>query len=170
MTPMLVSTAIALVVLLAGQALLVAGIAATRPQGNIYVTIIAVAVATSPVVFVLDQWLFGRPLAFDGHVAFVLIHLALGGFLFHFMTLPDRSVTLRILAEVELAPGGALSIEALEARYSVRAMIASRLQQLSDGRLIAIAADGRLTLEPRGVWLARFVTGGRRLFGISSAN
>ena len=167
---MLTSAAIAMVVLLAGQALLVAAVAAARPHGNIYVTIVAAALVSAPVVFVLDQWFFGRPLAFEGRIAFVLIHLALGGFLFHFMTLPDRSVTLRILAELERAPGHALSIETLKARYSVRAMIASRLQQLSEGRLVAIAPDGGLTLEPRGLWLARFVTGGRRLFGISSAN
>ncbi len=54
--------------------------------------------------------LFGQALALDGRAFLVLIHLALGGFLFHFMTLPDRSVTLRILVELLLAPGQALSL------------------------------------------------------------
>ena len=60
----------------------------------------------------------------------VLIHLALGGFLFHFMTLPDRSVTLRILVELLLAPGQALSCRRSAAGTACETMIASRLEQL----------------------------------------
>ena len=44
------------------------------------------------------------------------------------------------------------------------------VEQLADGRFIAIADDGRVALERRGLWFGRFVTGGRRLFRISSAN
>ena len=167
---MLSSLTIAGVALLTGQALLVAGVAGVRPRGNIYVTIVFVAFVTAPLVFFADRFFFGRPLTIEGRLFFVLMHLTLGGFLFHFMTLPDRSVTLRILVELERAPGRALSVEALADRYSVRDMIASRLQQLAQGQFIAIASDGRLTLKPRGVWFGRFVTGGRRLLRISSAN
>ena len=162
--------ALAAVALLTGQVLLVAAVAAVRRRGNIYVTIVAVALVTAPVVMFADRLFFGRPLTIEGRVFFGLMHLALGGFLFHFMTLPDRSVTLRILAELQLAPGHALSVEELTGRYSLRAMIASRLQQLAQGQFLAIAPDGRLTLKPRGLWFGRFVTGGRRLFRISSAN
>ena len=49
-------------------------------------------------------------------------------------------------------------------------MIVSRLEQLAEGQFLTIAPDGALTLLPRGVRFGRFVTGGRRLFRISSAN
>jgi hypothetical protein len=161
---------IAAVSLLAAQTVLVAVVAALRPRGNIYVTIIGVALLTAPAVTFTDQLFFGRPLAFDGRAFLVLVHLALGGFLFQFMTLPDRSVTLRILVELELAPGRTLSFAELTTRYGVRTMIVSRLEQLARGRFLTIAPDGALTLLPRGARFGRFVTGGRQLFRISSAN
>jgi hypothetical protein len=157
-------------VLLAAQALLVAIVAALWRRGNIYVTIILVAVMTAPAAAFADQWLFGRPLDDDGRLYLALLHLALGGFLFHFMTLPDRSVTLRIFVELRLAPGGALSFDQLTARYGVRTMIQSRLEQLQSGRCLSMAPDGRIMLLPRGESFGRFVTGGRRLFRITSAN
>ena len=86
------------------------------------------------------------------------------------MTLPDRSVTLRILVELELAPGRTLTLTDLTRRYGVRTMIVSRLEQLERGQFLTIAPDGALTLLPRGVRFGRFVTGGRQLFRISSAN
>ena len=81
---------------------------------NIYVTIIIVSLLTAPLAVACGPHAAraSRSNA-DGRLYLVLIHLALGGFLFHFMTLPDRSVTLRILVEVLLAPGQALSAEAL---------------------------------------------------------
>jgi hypothetical protein len=157
-------------VLFALQALVVAIAAAARPRGNIYATIVGVAAATAPAAAFADRLLFGRTLDADGRLFLVLMHLALGGFLFHFMTLPDRSVTLRILVEVALAPGRALSLDELTARYGVRTMIGSRLEQLEEGRFLRIDPAGTITLLPRGQSFARFVTGGRRLFRISSAN
>lgn len=166
----MLDVAVAGIVLLVFQAVLVAAAAALRPRGNIYVTIIGVALVTSPVAATADGLLFGRALSLDGRVFLVLLNLALGGFLFHFMTLPDRSVTLRILVELLLAPGRTLSLDELGARYGVRTMIASRLAQLQDGRFLTVDPSGRITLLPRGEWFGRFVTGGRRLFRISSAN
>jgi hypothetical protein len=167
---MLIRVIGAVLFLFAGQALIVALVAALRPRGNIYATILGVAVFTTPLVLTIEQWLFGRRLDGDGRVFLGLTNLALGGFLFHFMTLPDRSVTLRILAELERAPQRTLSIAGLTAKYSVREMIGSRLKQLADGKFLDIAPDGRLNLTPRGTLFGRFVAGGRRLFGISSAN
>lgn len=164
------SVALAAAALLLGQTLLVIVLSALRPKANIYATIIAVAFLTAPVVFFAGEWLFGRSLSLDGRVFLVLVHLTLGGFLFHFITLPDRSVTLRMLVELERAPGRRLSLPALAELYSVRAMIGSRLDQLADGQFIALAADGTMTLKPRGERFGRFVTGGRRLFRITSAN
>jgi hypothetical protein len=164
------SVALAAAALLAGQTLLVVVRSALRPRANIYATIIAVAVVAAPAVFFADAWLFGRRLSLDGRVFLVLVHLALGGFLFHFITLPDRSVTLRMLVEIERAPGRRLSLAALAERYSVRAMIGSRLDQLAGGQFIAILPDGTIGLTPRGDRFGRFVTGGRRLFRITSAN
>ena len=164
------SLAIAGLALLSLQVLLVALAAAVRPGANIYVTIVGVCVLTAPVAFMSDTILLGQTLGRDGRIFMTLINLALGGFLFHFMTLPDRSVTLRILVELLIAPGHALSADALRRRYSVATMIRSRLDQLTAARFIEIAADQRITLTRKGLWFGRFVTGGRRLFGIASAN
>ena len=98
------------------------------------------------------------------------MHLSLGGFLFHFMTLPDRSVTLRIFVELWLAPGRTLTLAALGSRYGVQTMVGSRLDQLEQGQFLSIRPDGIITLLPRGQRFGRFVTAGRRLFNIRSAN
>jgi len=161
--------AAAVVLLLAFQATLVAIASALRPRANIYATIVIVSVATAPLVLVYSTFHLGQ-LGPDGQWYLVLIHLALGGFLFHFMTLPDRSVTLRILVEVLLAPGQALSTRALGNRYSVKTMITSRLDQLSAARFITISGERRIALTPKGMAFGRFVTAGRKLFGIASAN
>ena len=164
------SLASAVLALLALQVVLVALAAAVRPRANIYVTIALVSGVTTPVAFASDTILLGQTLSRDGRVFMALTNLALGGFLFHFMTLPDRSVTLRILVELLIAPGAALSADALRHRYSLRTMIASRLDQLTAARFIEISADQRITLTSKGLWFGRFVTTGRRLFGIASAN
>ena len=155
--------------LFAAQALAVAVISAVR-RGNVYVTIVLVACATTPVVLLAAEWIAGSPLSAEGRLYLALMHLSLGGFLFHFMTLPDRSVTLRIFVELLLAPGRTLTLAALGSRYGVRTMIESRLQQLEEGRFLSIRADGAITLLPRGQSFGRFVTAGRRLFNIRSAN
>jgi hypothetical protein len=166
----LLRLALAVVALVAVQALLVAVVSALRSRGNVYVTIVIVAFATAPLAAFSDRVLFGRPLDADGRLFLALTNLALGGFLFHFMTLPDRSVTLRILVELLLAPGRSLSVDDLTARYGVKTMIGSRLDQLQDGRCLSIAPDGAITLLPRGRSFGRAVAAGRRLFRITSAN
>jgi hypothetical protein len=159
----------AIFMLLALQVVLVAIASAVRPKANIYVTIVIVSVLTAPLAVVYSTFHLGL-LGPAGQLYLVLIHLALGGFLFHFMTLPDRSVTLRILVEVLLAPGQALSTTALSNRYGVKTMITSRLEQLSVARFIDISADRRIALTGKGLSFGRFVTAGRKLFGIASAN
>jgi hypothetical protein len=167
---MVTSLAVAMVASLALQVLLVAAIAAWRPASNIYAAIVIVCLITAPLAVIADRMLLGQVLDRDGRLFLVLIHLALGGFFFHFMTLPDRSVTLRILVELLVAPGQALTADALGRRYSVRTMIVSRLAQLSAGQFIAIGEDGAIVLTRKGVWFGRFVTAGRKLFRIASAN
>lgn len=167
---MIVRVAAAVAALFVVQALLVASISALRTRGNIYTTIVAVSLVTAPFAAFADRLLFGRALDVDGRLFLVLTHLAAGGFLFHFMTLPDRSVTLRLLVELLLAPGRTLSMRDLSARYGVRTMIGSRLDQLEDGECLTTAPDGTITLLPRGRRLGRLVTAGRRLFRITSAN
>ena len=180
---MLTSLGLAVLVLLVLQVVLVALVSATRPKANIYVTIVLVSVLTAPVALLYGTHHLGQPLGVpgaaaapgaplgpDGRLYFVLIHLALGGFLFHFMTLPDRSVTLRILVEVLLAPGHTLSTRELGTRYGVKTMITSRLEQLAAGRFIGISGDRRIVLTDKGRAFGRFVTAGRKLFGIASAN
>ena len=167
---MLTSLAIAMLASLALQILLVAAVAAWRPAGNIYLTIVIVCLITAPLALMADRLLLSQVLGRDGLVFLVLIHLALGGFFFHFMTLPDRSVTLRILVELLVAPGQALTADALSRRYGVRTMIISRLAQLSAGQFIEIGEDGSIVLTRKGAWFGRFVTAGRKLFRIASAN
>ena len=167
---MLINVAFAAAALLALQVLLVAVMGVLRPGGNVYVTIVAVSLVTSPLALALDGVLLGQHLGRDGRLFLALIHLTLGGFLFHFMTLPDRSVTLRILVELLLAPGQALSTDALRRRYGVGTMITSRLEQLSAAGFIQISADNHIRLTGKGLWFGRVVTAGRALFGIASAN
>ena len=167
---MLVRLAFAMLVLFAAQAVLVAIVSALRPRRNVYLTIIVVSLATAPVAAFADRLLFDRALDGDGRLFLTLTHLALGGFLFHFMTLPDRSVTLRIFVELLLAPHRELPVGELTRRYGVRTMIGSRLAQLQDGGCLTIASDGAIALLPRGRSFGRAVTTGRRLFRITSAN
>jgi hypothetical protein len=167
---MLITLTVAVVLLLAVQVVLVAAASALRPKSNIYATIVIVSAATAPLALVYGTHHLGEPLGPVGRLHIVLTHLALGGFLFHFMTLPDRSVTLRILVEILLAPGQALSMAELGSRYGVKTMISSRLEQLAAGGFVGISADRRIALTSRGQAFGRFVTGGRRLFGIGSAN
>ena len=164
------SVAVAAAALLLCQTLIVVALAALRPRSNIYVTIVLVAIVTAPIASIADQLLFGQALTTEGRMFLALVNVALGGFLFHFITLPDRSVTLRMLVELQRAPGHALSLKDLSDRYSVRAMIGSRLDQLAEGQFLDIERDGTLALKPRGQAFGRFVTGGRRLFRITSAN
>jgi hypothetical protein len=161
---------VAAVELFAVQALTVAAIAAVRRRANVYALIIVVACATAPLVFLAGPSIVGRPLSTEGRAFLALMHLSLGGFLFHFMTLPDRSVTLRIFVELWLAPSRTLTLAALGARYGVQTMVGSRLDQLEQGQFLSIRPDGVMTLLPRGQRFGRFVTAGRRLFNIRSAN
>jgi hypothetical protein len=161
--------AVASLLLFALQALLVALISALRPRSNVYVNIVVVSAVTAPLALLYGVYQLG-PLGTTGRLHIVVTHLALGGFLFHFMTLPDRSVTLRILVELLLAPGQTLSTAALGSRYSVETMITSRLDQLAAARFIEISADRRIALTSKGMAFARFVSAGRALFRITSAN
>jgi len=161
---------LAALTLLAIQIILVAIVAAIRPKSNIYAIVITVALATAPSVFPVMALLLPEALDFDGCLYLLLVHLALGGFLFHFITLPDRSVTLRILVELWAAPSNTLSLSALTSRYSVPQMIKSRVAQLVAGGFIDVIADCQIVLKPKGQWFGRFVVGGRRLFNIKSAN
>jgi hypothetical protein len=167
---MILDVALACLVLLGLQTIVVALAAMLTPKGNIYKTIIAVAIVTAPAAWFADRLLFAHPLDPDGRVFMVVLHLALGGFLFQFMTLPDRSVTLRILAELQVTPGHKLSLGQLSDRYSVKTMIASRLEQLAAGGFLVMTPGGSIALQPRGERFGRFVAAGRRLFNISSAN
>ena len=152
------------------QMALVAVASALRPAANVYATIVKVSVLTAVLTMLADRLLLGEPLRAGGRVYLALIHLALGGFLFHFMTLPDRSVTLRILVEIWVAPGHVLSMDALRARYGVSTMITSRLEQLSAGHFIHLSADRRIILTAKGRRFGRLVTAGRALFRVTSAN
>ena len=167
---MLTSLALAALTSLLVQFLLVALVSTLRPAANVYVSIIIVSVVTAPFAYAADAAQVGGALGRDGRVFMALIHMALGGFLFHFMTLPDRSVTLRILVELLLAPGQVLSTDALRERYGIDAMITSRLRQLSSARFIDMSGDGHINLTGKGITFGRFITAGRALFGIASAN
>jgi len=156
--------------LLTGQTLLVILARLLRPRSNVYATIILVSVLTAPLTLIFSERLVGLPVNSAGRLFLVVTHLTLGGFLFHFMTLPDRSVTLRVFVELLLAPGGTLTSSGLRERYSVRSMVSSRLEQMASAGFITISAAGRIAVVGKGIWFGQFVTGGRRLFRITSAN
>jgi hypothetical protein len=170
MTGMMRAVASAAALSVVVQALVVIVLAAARPRSGIYATIVVVSALTAPAAWLAGSWLFEPALAPDGRLFLVVMHLALGGLFFHFMTLPDRSVTLRILVELLLAPDETLSTSQLRARYGVRTMIESRVEQLCAGGFLAVGPDRGITLLTRGRRFGRFVTAGRRLFGIGSAN
>ncbi|PWT81726.1 MAG: hypothetical protein C5B57_09915 [Blastocatellia bacterium] len=167
---MLLTLTMAAVALLSIQVVLVIVVSASGVIHNIYVTIIIVCLATVPGAVVSDAFLIGRALTREGRLFLVLSHLALGGLFFHFMTLPDRSVTLRILVELMSAAGESLSANQLRQRYSIQVMIRSRLEQLSAAGFLDVTVDGHIRLTRKGLWFGRFVTMGRRIFGIASAN
>ena len=134
---MLTSLTIVMLASVTLQMLLVAVTAAWRPAGNIYGTIVIVCLITAPLAFIADRLLLAQVFDRDARVFLVLIHLALGGFFFHFMTLPDRSVTLRILVELLVAPGQVLTADALGRRYGVSTMILrGRLSDASNWSMI----------------------------------
>jgi hypothetical protein len=157
-------------IIVAGQTLLVALAAALVARANIYKIAIAVICVTAPIAALADGLVAGQTLDLEGRLFLVLLHFGLGGLLVHFLTLPDRSVTLRILVELQLTPDRTLSIAELNQRYGVNHMIDARVNQLADGGFLSMAADGGLTLTSRGESFGRFVAGGRRLFRIESAN
>jgi hypothetical protein len=152
------------------QVLGVVAFRAVRPNGNVYAAIVGVSLVTTPLTWWAGASLFQPALSVDGRVFFGLAHLMLGALLFHFMTLPDRSVTLRVLVELLVAADGTLSLDDLAARYSVRDMVESRVRQLRDGGFLDLDASGDIRLRPRGLAFGRFVTAGRALFRIESAN
>ena len=75
---LLARAVLAATALFAAQALAVAGISAVRRRGNVYATIVLVACATTPVVFVGGPSIVGRPLSIDGRLYLALMHLSLG--------------------------------------------------------------------------------------------
>ena len=86
------------------------------------------------------------------------------------MTLPDRSVTLRLFVELLLAPGGALSFDELTARYGVRTMIGVAARAAAVRRAVWRCAGRPITLLPRGESFGRAVTGRPPALRITSAN
>jgi hypothetical protein len=75
-----------------------------------------------------------------------------------------------MLVELRAAPREELTPPELNARYSVRTMIESRIEQLAAADFVAVEPDRTVHLCARGRRLARFVAAGRRLFDIVSAN
>lgn len=155
---------------LLAQTAVVVAMAAARRRDNIYFTIAAVSALTAPVAWLAGPALFDRPFDADGRLFLVATHLLTGGFLLHAMTLPDRSVTLRVLVELLLAPDQRLTVAELTDRYGIHVMIESRIHQLRDRGFLDVKTDGEIVLRPRGVLFGRFVGAGRALFAIESAN
>lgn len=139
------------------------------PSGHIYRAVMLITVCGAITTWFAASWV-SPGVASDGRLFLAAIVVALGGLFFHFVTLPDRSVTLRILVELRRAPGEALTMTELTRRYGVRVMVESRLRQLAAGRFLDVDPNRTICLLPRGEWFGRFVTAGRRLFHIESAN
>lgn len=99
----------------------------------------------------------------------ILLHLSIGGIFFHFLTLPDRSLTLRILVELKNAPKKKINLEQLDRVYNLKEMIISRLKQLDSAKFIQLD-NSKITLRRKGLFLGAFILNGRKVFGISKGN
>lgn len=136
---------------------------------NVYFRIAILGFLTVPLV-----WSFLPKLSFELSFATTFVsgflHLILGFLFAQFICLPDRSLTLRIVVECHEQGHQGLSLTQLSARFSLSQMINSRLTQLSDGGVLQVSSDGRISLLDKGIRLGRFILNGRRFFNIKSAN
>lgn len=135
---------------------------------SVYFRIAFLGIFTVPVIWFLRLSLSGELLNFLFYDA--VTHLSLGVLFAHFICLPDRALTLRILVEIYETGEKGLSLQELNARFSLAQMIKSRLVQMEKGQLLQISQKGEITLLSKGLNMGKFILAGRKFFNISSAN
>ena len=77
-----------------------------------------------------------------------------------------NSVSLRLMVEIDRAPGQTFSTAEMVSLYSDEAALESRVQEMVAGGLLRIAADQQLVLTSKGQLLAVGLLWIRRIFGI----
>lgn len=76
----------------------------------------------------------------------------------------QNSVSLRILDEIERAPGQELTLEAIARRFAVVDSVKTRLELMKQNGLIASDGPGTVTLSGKALLAARFSLFVRRIF------
>ena len=71
-----------------------------------------------------------------------------------------------MMVEIDRAPGQALSSADILNLYSDESALESRVQEMTAGGLLRVAADQQLVLTRKGQLLARGLSLIRRIFGI----
>jgi len=133
-----------------------------RLHGALALAILIVYAATPPDLVPLPRgWGAGGPVI--GALNALAVHwfLFMGYSMFYFLV--DRGFSLRIMIEVDRAPGGALTREGVAAVYPPESVVRRRLDEMVEiGRLVR--AGDRYRLTPRGrvdarmfAWLKSFL-------------
>ncbi len=87
---------------------------------------------------------------------------------FHFYFGVDRSVSMRILGELAGAPGGEMTLEALDAVYPKRAMIVRRMAVLLEKEYVT-EQDGRYALASKGRKMVRLALLGKGVYNLDAS-
>ena len=98
--------------------------------------------------------------------AFYLFAIILWNLYVTFFVNLMNSVSLRMMVEIDRAPGQALSSADILNLYSDESALESRVQEMTAGGLLRVAADQQLVLTRKGQLLARGLSLIRRIFGI----
>ena len=77
-----------------------------------------------------------------------------------------NSVSLRMMVEIDRAPGQTLSSADILNLYSDESALESRILEMTAGGLLRVAADQQLVLTRKGQLLARMLQLIRKIFGI----
>jgi len=160
--------------LIGGSMLLVFLVALTKrlfKESSIYLAVILITLLTAPIIGVLAAlWFTGLDKFLELGALITLTYACLGGFLFIFVGMPNRSMTLRLLMELNEAEGNKLSMKELERIGGIDALLSARLSWLKESGFLDIDNYGKIRLLSKGLRLGSFVTRGRIFFNIGGYN
>jgi hypothetical protein len=160
--------------LIGGSILLIFLVALTKRifrKSSIYLIVVLITLLTAPIIGVLTALLF---MNLDGFlelgVLITLTYACLGGFFFIFVGMPNRSITLRLLMELNKVSGYELSMKELEKIGGINSLLSSRLSWLKEIGYLDIDNDGKIRLISKGLRMGSLVTRGRMFFKIGRYN
>ena len=160
--------------LIGGSVLLILLVALTVrlfKKSSIYLAVILVTLLTAPLIGTLTAlWFADFEEFLELGVLITLTYACMGGFLFVFVGMPNRSITLRLLMELNEVEGNKLSMKELERIGGIDALLSARLLCLKEIGFLDIDNYGKIRLLSKGLRLGRFVTRGRIFFNIGRYN